>query len=289
MRGKKFRTHYDNLKVARDAPPEVVRAAYKVLAQRYHPDRNPGSERAARIMQIVNASYQVLSDPKARAAHDAWIAEQERSQSGGAASAFAAESGDSIRAEPRRHTDARSAADASHASGSAAWIWLVGKVRAAVVTILIALAIGAVIKLPRALSRLEQANRMSSSSAEFQTQESRLASFTAEERQQAREQCNAEIALLKLFMRTTIAPEDERVPADVREAYWQTVQAGDSRFNEDVRAAAMMVWAQRDDLRTWKRVSVSQRVETCMEKQLSGQPRSLTDWLPVKPVRTTVN
>ena len=36
----KVRTHYDNLKVARNAPPEVIRAAYKALAQKYHPDRN---------------------------------------------------------------------------------------------------------------------------------------------------------------------------------------------------------------------------------------------------------
>ncbi|MCS6804710.1 MAG: DnaJ domain-containing protein, partial [Blastocatellia bacterium] len=38
----KLHTHYDNLKVARNAPPEVIRAAYKTLSQRFHPDRNPG-------------------------------------------------------------------------------------------------------------------------------------------------------------------------------------------------------------------------------------------------------
>ena len=74
---KKVRTHYDNLKVARDAPPEVIRAAYKSLAQKYHPDRNPGNERAARIMKLINTSYEVLSDPDQRARHDGWIAEQE--------------------------------------------------------------------------------------------------------------------------------------------------------------------------------------------------------------------
>lgn len=74
---KRVRTHYDNLKVARDAPPEVIRAAYRALSQRFHPDKNPGDERAARIMAIVNASYAVLSDANARAAHDAWISSQE--------------------------------------------------------------------------------------------------------------------------------------------------------------------------------------------------------------------
>ncbi len=71
-------THYDNLKVARNAPPEVIRAAYKTLSQRFHPDRNPGNAEAARIMTIINASYEVLSNPAKRHAHDQWIAEQER-------------------------------------------------------------------------------------------------------------------------------------------------------------------------------------------------------------------
>ena len=70
-----LRTHYDNLKVARDAPAEVIRAAYRVLAQRYHPDVNSSAD-AARIMSIINEAYSVLSDPRRRAAHDAWIEEQ---------------------------------------------------------------------------------------------------------------------------------------------------------------------------------------------------------------------
>jgi hypothetical protein len=72
-----FRTHYDNLKVSRDAPPEVIRAAYKALSQKYHPDRNPGNAEAARIMAIINASYEVLSDPVKRREHDQWIMEME--------------------------------------------------------------------------------------------------------------------------------------------------------------------------------------------------------------------
>lgn len=68
-----MRTHYDNLKVARDAPPEVIRAAYKTLSQRYHPDRNPGDENCARIMAVLNQAYDVLSDPHKRQLHDEWI------------------------------------------------------------------------------------------------------------------------------------------------------------------------------------------------------------------------
>lgn len=74
-----LRTHYDNLKVARNAPEAVIRAAYKVLMQKYHPDKFTGSPEAAeRISKIIHVSFSVLSDPVKRAAHDAWIAEQER-------------------------------------------------------------------------------------------------------------------------------------------------------------------------------------------------------------------
>lgn len=72
------RTHYDNLRVTRNAPKEVIRAAYRSLSQKYHPDRNPGDPEATRIMAIINASYEVLSDAERRKAHDAWIDQQEQ-------------------------------------------------------------------------------------------------------------------------------------------------------------------------------------------------------------------
>jgi len=69
-------THYDNLKVAHDAPIEVIKAAYRALAQRYHPDVNPSPD-AARIMKVLNEAWEVLGDSNRRAQHDQWIAEQE--------------------------------------------------------------------------------------------------------------------------------------------------------------------------------------------------------------------
>lgn len=74
---EKLPTHYDNLKVARNSPPEVIRAAYRALVQKYHPDRFDDSAEATRIMKIINEAYAVLSDPERRRAHDEWIAEQE--------------------------------------------------------------------------------------------------------------------------------------------------------------------------------------------------------------------
>jgi DnaJ-class molecular chaperone len=71
-------THYDNLKVARDASDKVIRAAYRTLLRKYHPDRNPGDSEAARIVKIINSSYAVLADPIKRKKHDLWIAAQEK-------------------------------------------------------------------------------------------------------------------------------------------------------------------------------------------------------------------
>lgn len=74
---ERIATHYDNLKVARNAPPEVIRAAYKTLVQKYHPDKNSDPD-APRIMKLLNQAYAILSDPDARAAHDEWIASTEQ-------------------------------------------------------------------------------------------------------------------------------------------------------------------------------------------------------------------
>lgn len=64
------RTHYDVLEVSQAASPEVLRAAYKSLIQRYHPDRNPDDARAAERSTLIVKAYQVLSDPVARTAYD---------------------------------------------------------------------------------------------------------------------------------------------------------------------------------------------------------------------------
>ena len=70
---KRIHTHYDNLRVARNAPDEVIKAAHKALSRKFHPDLNPGNAEAARIMCVINASYAVLSDPEQRKRHDEQI------------------------------------------------------------------------------------------------------------------------------------------------------------------------------------------------------------------------
>jgi len=66
-------TYYDVLRVERDASPQRVRAAYRRLAQQYHPDKMPGNANACRAMAAINAAYEVLSDAQRRAEHDRWI------------------------------------------------------------------------------------------------------------------------------------------------------------------------------------------------------------------------
>ena len=73
----RIHTHYDNLKVTRNAPPEVIRAAYKTLCQKFHPDRNPGNENAKKTFLLIRTAYETLSDPEKRRQHDAWIASVE--------------------------------------------------------------------------------------------------------------------------------------------------------------------------------------------------------------------
>ncbi len=73
----KIHTHYDNLKVAHDAPPEVIRAAYRSLCHKFHPDHHGGSAKATQTFQLINTAYEVLSDPQRRQQHDAWIAREE--------------------------------------------------------------------------------------------------------------------------------------------------------------------------------------------------------------------
>lgn len=70
-------THYNNLKIARDAPPEIIRAAYRALCQKFHPDHNPGKPESTRTFQRIKAAYEVLSDPIQREKHDQWIAVSE--------------------------------------------------------------------------------------------------------------------------------------------------------------------------------------------------------------------
>jgi curved DNA-binding protein CbpA len=60
---------YKVLQVDREAEDEVIQAAYRRLARKYHPDLAPDAE-AARRMAAINAAWALIGTPAARAAYD---------------------------------------------------------------------------------------------------------------------------------------------------------------------------------------------------------------------------
>ncbi|RKP34794.1 DnaJ domain-containing protein, partial [Dimargaris cristalligena] len=59
--------HYQTLNVDPDASPEEIKRAYRRLALRYHPDKNPEAED---MFRAITAAYDVLSDPYKRQVYD---------------------------------------------------------------------------------------------------------------------------------------------------------------------------------------------------------------------------
>ena len=62
--------HYDVLEVSPKASSEVVRAAYKSLMQRHHPDKSPNPGASGERASLIARAYEVLSDPDKRLAYD---------------------------------------------------------------------------------------------------------------------------------------------------------------------------------------------------------------------------
>ncbi|MCU9529333.1 DnaJ domain-containing protein [Pseudomonas mosselii] len=96
-----MRTHYDNLQVQERADPAVIKASYKALAHRYHPDRHPDdAEESARIFRIITEAYEVLSDADKRLKYDAQL----RAQREAPAAARRNAANTSTQAPPQRHS-----------------------------------------------------------------------------------------------------------------------------------------------------------------------------------------
>jgi molecular chaperone DnaJ len=62
--------YYEVLGVSRDAGDQELKSAYRRLAMKYHPDRNPGDDAAEEKFKTASEAYQVLSDAEKRAAYD---------------------------------------------------------------------------------------------------------------------------------------------------------------------------------------------------------------------------
>lgn len=77
-----LKTYYDTLQVSRSANEAVIRAAYRTLTQKYHPDKNLDNlESSHRDAKRLNEAYEVLSDPVRRAAYDDVVQQQEAEMS----------------------------------------------------------------------------------------------------------------------------------------------------------------------------------------------------------------
>jgi len=61
---------YQVLGVARDASPEAIKAAYRKLARKHHPDLNPGKPEAEARFKAVSTAHDLISDPERRARFD---------------------------------------------------------------------------------------------------------------------------------------------------------------------------------------------------------------------------
>ena len=64
------RDYYELLEVSRTATDAEIKKAYRKLAMKYHPDRNPGDSSAEEKFKEIQGAYSILSDPQKRAAYD---------------------------------------------------------------------------------------------------------------------------------------------------------------------------------------------------------------------------
>ena len=62
--------YYTTLEVARDADAAALKSAYRKLAMKYHPDRNPGDAACEAQFRAISEAYDCLKDPQKRAAYD---------------------------------------------------------------------------------------------------------------------------------------------------------------------------------------------------------------------------
>lgn len=66
----RYKDYYKILNISKTAAPEEIKKAYRALALKYHPDKNPGNLQAEEQFKEVNEAYNVLSDPDKKQKYD---------------------------------------------------------------------------------------------------------------------------------------------------------------------------------------------------------------------------
>lgn len=87
--------YYAMLGLAKSADDEAIKKAYRKLAMKYHPDRNPGDAKAEEVFKNVKTAYETLSNPDLRANYDRFGVEGAQGFSNGS-SGFSPGSHDSM-------------------------------------------------------------------------------------------------------------------------------------------------------------------------------------------------
>jgi molecular chaperone DnaJ len=76
-------SYYEILEVSRDADKTTIKKAYRKMAKKYHPDKNPGDEEAEQKFKLCNEAYQCLSDDQQRNIYDRYGKEGLQGMGGG--------------------------------------------------------------------------------------------------------------------------------------------------------------------------------------------------------------
>ncbi len=78
-----YKDYYKILGVSKNADEKEIKKAFRTLAQKYHPDKNPGDESSEQRFKEINEAYTVLSDKEKRGHYDRFGSQWDRHARGG--------------------------------------------------------------------------------------------------------------------------------------------------------------------------------------------------------------